>query len=1053
MRYKFILISLLLTFFISLSVARDRNDKANGFQKPSVIGLLDTMNVNNIFLPFMNDGSTAEDAQAYFPNPGLPIPAGYNLSFLFQGGITASAFVDGELRCSWMAKASLIQEFQPGTWEGRNNPDDGRFVFYKVNASDGPGSLAYQKWADAVALGADYQDLNQNGVYDPDADAPDMLGDRISWCVINDGTDISVRSQSLQTDPIGLEVHQQVWAFARGDELGNVIFFRYRFINRAEVPIEDLIISMWTDPDIGDATDDFIGCDTALSLGYCYNSGDDPVYGPNPPAFGIDFFQGPILESPGDTAYSYRGPWFGVDTIPNFRNLPMTAFTFYNNDPTGQTQFPSPGNNAVLARRYQEGGVDGEGTVIDPTIYGTGGQANDPPQYFFAGDPFTQTGWLDIEEKDKRFMVNTGPFLLRVWEDSNGNGIPDVSDPGVQDIVVAYVVGQGNDPLESVNVMKNVDVTAQLAYNANFFVAGPPPAPKVDVRTFDNKIEFIIDLDANGTYSYDQSDELLNRQVFEGVKIYQMASSSTNEQENGQLNRRLIASYDIANQYKDIYQTTGLETKKIYSGMNNINTEVIKDSGAAVLRVVIDKDAFNQNEPLVNNTEYFFSVTAFSINQPFLQNLGGGAWVGGSGILLENNLGGGNLYRVIPNRDENAPFLGTTAEYTGERSFHDGKVFADVVQTDQVTGDEYAVRFFDNGNYWQIYNDTEGMLLRDSLVFQDTLGGVEWSFPIIDGLSIKVQNVIDGIDSNATAAVVDEGDVVWLQGSGVYSGQNTSAFGGGIDFIQNTNRSNLSKGQTKDKYFPVKLVFETSDNAVAQHYRASYQLSQGMKPTYVTAWDIRDANNPRQLYVAYVNSSATGTIDFSSQNPDFIVFNTDYQETPRYAAASSDTLFRKEGYMVVSLAKVSDSLFQANPMEIVVTPRYPNSDLDEFSFSSTTVEATQTIDARKQQLDMVNVVPNPYWAYSAYENSYDTPILKFTHLDREVTIRIFNLGGQLIKTLYKNDESNEMSWNLRNEANLKVASGMYIAHVEAKGVGSKVLKFAIIQREERIDRF
>jgi hypothetical protein len=59
----------------------------------------------------------------------------------------------------------------------------------------------------------------------------------------------------------------------------------------------------------------------------------------------------------------------------------------------------------------------------------------------------------------------------------------------------------------------------------------------------------------------------------------------------------------------------------------------------------------------------------------------------------------------------------------------------------------------------------------------------------------------------------------------------------------------------------------------------------------------------------------------------------------------------------------------------------------------------------------------------------------------------------LIRTLYKNDESNELSWNLRNEANLKIASGMYIAHVEVPGVGSKVLKFAIITREERLDRF
>ncbi len=79
--------------------------------------------------------------------------------------------------------------------------------------------------------------------------------------------------------------------------------------------------------------------------------------------------------------------------------------------------------------------------------------------------------------------------------------------------------------------------------------------------------------------------------------------------------------------------------------------------------------------------------------------------------------------------------------------------------------------------------------------------------------------------------------------------------------------------------------------------------------------------------------------------------------------------------------------------------------------------------------------------------------MRFTHLDNEVTIRIFNIAGQLVKTLFKNDTSNELRWNLRNEAGLRVASGMYIAHIEVPGVGEKVLKIGIVQREERIDRF
>ncbi len=1021
-----ILTFMFIVLVFSLLHARDHRDKMNRLRKISSIGLLDTMDVNNIFLPFQNDGSTAEDANAFFPN-------GTDKSFLFQGGIAASGFVDGKLRASWMAKASLIQEYQPGKWG--MDPDDGRARFYKVRSSDGPGSPAYVDWANAVDLGADFQDVDGDGVYDPNIDRPDILGDRISWTVYNDGTDISVRSDGLQTDPLGLEIHQQVWAFAREDEIGNVIFFRYRMINAGGQDIDDLIFSIWADPDIGDATDDLIGSDTTLSLGYIYNSGDDDDYGATPPAFGVDFFQGPIVASPGDTAFLFRGPFFGIDTILDAKNLPMTAFTFYNN--AGESDpFPSPRQNVERARDYQEGGVDGQGNTIVPTIYGNGGQATDAPQFFYSGDPAAGTGWLDGAEADKRFMVNTGPFQLAAGD--------------TQDVVVAYVVGQGNSPTNSVDELKRIDRIAQTAYDANFFLAGPPPAPKVVTRTFDNKIEFVIDLEANGTINHDVRDKLLNRQVFEGIKIYQMDSPSTNEFEDGRENRKLIAVYDLKNEYKDIFQQKGNEVTKIYEGKNNVDTLSFVDDGSAIIRHIVDIDPFNQNRPLLNNVEYFFSITSFSINRPFLTPLGSGAWRGGSGVLQENPLGGGQLHRVMPGRDENQPFKGDSAEYVGSRQNHDGFVFTDVVDNAAVTGDDYRVEFFDNGNLYSIMNETTGQIVRDSMAFQDSVGGDSWSFPIVEGLSIKVRNVRDGVNNAQTVNLADN-QIDWVTGSGRFT-TKTSAFNGGIELIQNSFRANLSDGIPKSEYFPVEIRMATSDNSMAQHYRANWNLSVGLKPTFLSAVDISDPENPRQVYVGYHHPSPSGTIDFSANN-DIIIFKADYQETERYGRASSDSLFKAEAYMILQLSATADSVFQANPLTLRITPFYPNSDVDAFLVKGESVQPRLTTEEQKGQLERVNVVPNPYWAYSAYETSYDTPVLKFTHLPNEVTIRIFNLAGQLIKTLRKNDEANELAWNLRNESNLRVASGMYIAHVEAAGIGAKVLKFAIVQREERLDRF
>ncbi len=1044
---RFRLLIAMIVASMCISVAAKEKPGKQSLQKGATIGLVDTMAINNIFLPYQNDGSTAENAQAYFPNPGTPVPSSYNQSFLYQGGIAATGYVNGQLRASWMAKASLIQEFQPGKWG--TNPDDSDARFYVVNKSDAPGSRAYINWQTAVELGASFKDMDGDGVYDPNVDVPDILGDRTSWTVYNDGTDISIRTDGLQTQPLGLEVHQQVFAFARDNELGNVVFLRYRMINVTENNIDSLIFSIWTDPDIGEATDDLIGSDIELSLGYCYNNGDDNdgtgPYGSNPPAFGVDFFQGPIVSSPGDTAYRFLGPQFGVDTIPDFRNLPLTSFTFYNNDPSGQTQFPSPGNNVVIARRYQVGGVDGNGNPINPEIYGVGGTAGTQPQYFYSGDPATGDGWLDNTEADKRFMVNTGPFRLAASD--------------TQDIVVAYVVGQlqqNGNSTANVAELKRIDATAQSIYDGNFFVAGPPPAPHVDVLTFDDRIELIIDLERNGTLYHDEIDGIDNRQMFEGINIYQFNSPQTTlRANNGQLNRQLLASFDVRNQYADILIQQTNERVRLYRGNNNLDLSAIGDSGGTVIRYVIDKDVFSEGQPLINNAEYYFSVTSFSINVNQLSPLENSAWIGSADPYLENPLGGSQLFSVIFNRDENRPFKGSTAEYIGARTslagtdVFDGRVVFDVVDRDALTNDNYLVSFFNNGDFYSITNESQNRVLRDTLTQQDSLAGNSWTFPIIDGLSIRVKNVPDGI--NSVEETMPSGGVDWLDGAAILT-SSTAAYNGGVDFIQNSFRGSLSPGLSREEYFPVRLVLGTTDDAFAQHFRANYNLSVGMKPTFLKAFDMTDPNSPRQLYVAYHNASPTGIVDFSSNN-DIIIFKSDYTgDAARYGRASTDTLFRDEAYLVAQFVAV-DSILQANEITLDITPYYPNSNVDEYRVHTEDVQPLVTDAERKDQLEMVNVVPNPYWAYSAYETSYDTPVIKFTHLPNEVTIRIFNLAGQLIKTLSKNDVANELTWNLRNESNLRVASGMYLAHVEAPEIGEKILKFAIIQREERLDRF
>jgi len=415
-----------LSFFINISIIFANIKSSN--TNIETIGLIERMNVNRIDLPIVNDGSTGDNATAYYPNGQT------SLSFLFQGGFATTAYVNVELCASWMAPASLIEEWQPGNWG--MDPTDPLAKFYIVTSSDGPGSIAYLDWQGAVNLGADFQDLDGDGIYNHNIDKPAICGDKMIWFPLNDNTSMAQRTPRLNTKPIGLEAHVTVWAWDRDDEFEDTIFLRYRFINATDTVKNDVIFSIWADSDLGAADDDLIGCDTTISLGFTYNDNDDPNYGSNPPAFGLQFLQGVIVPAIGETAYRIAGNFLGIDTLNNMKNLPMTSFMYYI---SGNPNLADP-NTAAMARFYQIGGLDALGNPLDPTNWGTGATASTNPKYVYSGDPVAGTGWIDDVPSDKRFLVNCGPFDLAIGD--------------TQDIIIAYEVSQGTSALNSVEILK-----------------------------------------------------------------------------------------------------------------------------------------------------------------------------------------------------------------------------------------------------------------------------------------------------------------------------------------------------------------------------------------------------------------------------------------------------------------------------------------------------------------------------------------------------------------------------------------------------------------------
>jgi flagellar hook assembly protein FlgD len=104
-------------------------------------------------------------------------------------------------------------------------------------------------------------------------------------------------------------------------------------------------------------------------------------------------------------------------------------------------------------------------------------------------------------------------------------------------------------------------------------------------------------------------------------------------------------------------------------------------------------------------------------------------------------------------------------------------------------------------------------------------------------------------------------------------------------------------------------------------------------------------------------------------------------------------------------------------------------------------------------LDLINVVPNPYYAFSSYEiNKLDNRI-KITNLPQNCTIAIYDLSGNRVRAFKKGDPSTSLDWDLKNEKNIPVASGVYIIHVVVPNVGEKVLKWFGVMRPVDLDNF
>ena len=435
--------------------------------------------VSEIDLPINNYGILA---QIYIDgNSGGRID---DMEFLFAGGFYLSGKHDDSI---WTNVISWGSDYQPGP-EG-SLPYDPRNIIYVVKNTDPHFGESWQRWRFAVENGAAFYDgngdgiynpvdLNGNGVWDPNEDRPDLIGDITAWCVYNDGKPDSLKT--FKTQQMGIEIHQSVFAFTGQqlyEPLKNVIFIRYKIFNtgfKAE-SFDSVFFGSWNDTDLGEYHDDLSGSDSSLNSGYVYNDGEDAVFGINPPAHFVKIVQGPFAYIPGETfidnnnngiydpgidtpltsAFNRKGKFLGSDIFEGAKNQPMTAYIHY------MRTHPDHGDpyNQWEARNYLMG-LHRSGTYYDPCTYPYGNviggiNCNEVnPLFLFSGDPVNQTGWINNFPNDQRQLISTGPFRLEV-------------DKPVT-IIKAYIAARGADALNSIEVSREIADYVSYFYISNF---------------------------------------------------------------------------------------------------------------------------------------------------------------------------------------------------------------------------------------------------------------------------------------------------------------------------------------------------------------------------------------------------------------------------------------------------------------------------------------------------------------------------------------------------------------------------------------------------------
>ena len=561
-------------------------------------------------------------------------------------------------------------------WPAKGNP------FLKQETAFAADSLAVKSLDNNLA---NFFDRDGNGTYNPcKGDYPLWAGteadnncpggtidinagaDQVIWWVCNDGGDKkNFQDNTAPVASIGMEIHYEAFAYASTDATNDMTFLRQKLYNKGSFILDSTYLAQWVDPDLGNYSDDFVGCDVLRGLGICYN-GDEldegqNGYGENPPAVGVDFFRGPFPDNDKDAIdwdLDCSGP---NDAVPDTNErITMSGFVYYNSggnprngDPTKFSDFYN-----LMRNKWKDGSnITWGGAGLDPGtdtaryMFPNVTASSDP--YGFAcgakscANPKVCPGtWNEAQAGnapgDRRFLANNGPFTL------------EPGDFNECTIGIVWARATSGGPTGSFSKLLSADDLAQERFNDCFKRNVGPNNPDLEIIEDDKNLVFTIipDTIVRSPLMTTETYTELNRRVsigdpnnpqdllyrFQGYKIYQLADDKVSVQDLNNPDKARLLEGDVDGDGNSDFQGI-MDVRDGVKSINNlifnpdldaeISTPMVRNTpDKGIFRTFqVSKDMFNSSGTLFNFKKYYYAVVAYGFNRnnqekrPYIQGV------------------------------------------------------------------------------------------------------------------------------------------------------------------------------------------------------------------------------------------------------------------------------------------------------------------------------------------------------------------------------------------------------------------------------------------------